>query len=246
MIPNPEYKGEWKPRRILNPDYFLETHPHNVAPMIGIGIELWNHMAEVEFDNFYLGHDLAAALEFARTTWGRKYRIELDHDVEIMMKDARMPWFPWLQHVSFRWMSDKPAETAVSLAVAVVSLLIICANCGCCGLSTRTAPPSELLVRPARPRRRVTPAAAAVVAPVADGTASESSVQSAAPAPPVAAETGNESAKEGNRESASAAVSGCASVEHDAVMPAARANDGTAHEADGGAQKRAAKQRRAD
>jgi hypothetical protein len=39
--------------------------------------------SEIEFDNFYLGHDVAKALEFARLSWGRKYRIELDHEIEV-------------------------------------------------------------------------------------------------------------------------------------------------------------------
>lgn len=72
------------------------------------------------------------ALEFARLTWGRKYRLEFNAELEVVMRDKGVPWFPWLQHVTFRLINDSPLEAAVSLGVGLVSLLIIWANCACC------------------------------------------------------------------------------------------------------------------
>ena len=40
-IENPAYKGEWKARQIKNPDYFYDETPYAMAPIGGIGIELW-------------------------------------------------------------------------------------------------------------------------------------------------------------------------------------------------------------
>jgi hypothetical protein len=119
-----------------------------VPCQIGLGIEIWGFQSEVEFDNFYLGHSLADALEFARISWGRKYRLEFNAELEAVMQDKSVPWFPWLQHVSFRFISDSPLESAVSLGVGLVALLIIWANCTCCSCCAAAPQPHKDLVRP--------------------------------------------------------------------------------------------------
>lgn len=34
MIPNPEYKGVWAPRKIANPDYFEDAHPSKFTKIV--------------------------------------------------------------------------------------------------------------------------------------------------------------------------------------------------------------------
>ena len=40
-IDNPAYIGVWKPAQIANPNFFEDKEPHAMAPIGGIGIELW-------------------------------------------------------------------------------------------------------------------------------------------------------------------------------------------------------------
>lgn len=34
MIPNPAYKGEWKPKQIPNPEYFVDEKPSDFTPIV--------------------------------------------------------------------------------------------------------------------------------------------------------------------------------------------------------------------
>jgi hypothetical protein len=48
----------------------------------GIGIELWNMQSSLEFDNFYVGTDLGAAMAFAQHTFARKSRREKEQALQ--------------------------------------------------------------------------------------------------------------------------------------------------------------------
>ena len=50
-VDNPDYKGVWAPRKIDNPHYFVDETPHAMAPIGGIGIELWTMQDGILFDN---------------------------------------------------------------------------------------------------------------------------------------------------------------------------------------------------
>jgi len=66
MVPNPEYKGEWKPKMIPNPDYKGEwVHPeidnpeykpdsniYAFASHAFVGIEIWQVKSGTIFDDF--------------------------------------------------------------------------------------------------------------------------------------------------------------------------------------------------
>jgi len=34
MIDNPIYVGEWKPRKIPNPNYYYDAHPNKFIPIV--------------------------------------------------------------------------------------------------------------------------------------------------------------------------------------------------------------------
>lgn len=75
-IPNPDYKGEWQPRKIANPNYYEDSTPSNLEPIGAIGLELWTMQSDILFDNFYLGHSVEDAEQFANATFVPKLKIE--------------------------------------------------------------------------------------------------------------------------------------------------------------------------
>eukprot|EP00992_Anisonema_acinus_P011796 TRINITY_DN7683_c0_g1_i1.p1 TRINITY_DN7683_c0_g1~~TRINITY_DN7683_c0_g1_i1.p1 ORF type:complete len:498 (-),score=78.72 TRINITY_DN7683_c0_g1_i1:402-1895(-) len=84
-IDNPAYKGPWKARQIPNPHYFSDVTPYLFPEMIGVGIEIWSMQNGMMFDNFWFGHDAAAARSYAESTWRQKYAAEklVDPDKDV-------------------------------------------------------------------------------------------------------------------------------------------------------------------
>ncbi len=77
MIDNPEYKGEWAPRKIPNPNYFEDLNPvKSLIPIGGVGIELWTMTEDILFDNIYVGHSVEDARKLAEETYFVKKKIE--------------------------------------------------------------------------------------------------------------------------------------------------------------------------
>jgi calnexin len=70
-IDNPDYKGTWMAKQIANPDYFKDEQPHAMAPIGGIGIELWTMNDGALFDNIVIGHDVEVASKAAETFTAR-------------------------------------------------------------------------------------------------------------------------------------------------------------------------------
>ena len=59
-------QGEWKARRIPNPDYFEDTNPfRSMTPIAAVGFELWTVTGGVYFDNIIITSELAVANNFA-------------------------------------------------------------------------------------------------------------------------------------------------------------------------------------
>merc|ERR1719152_386062 len=65
MIPNPEFKGKWKAKRISNPDYREDVYAFD--DIGAVGFELWivNHGAI--FDNIIITDSVKEAEEHAKT-----------------------------------------------------------------------------------------------------------------------------------------------------------------------------------
>jgi len=85
LIPNPDYIGQWKPRKIPNPNYYEETQPSNLSPIAAVAIEILANERGIGFDNIIVGHDLAAAYQFATETFVVKQKKES----EIEAKSAK-------------------------------------------------------------------------------------------------------------------------------------------------------------
>lgn len=97
MIDNPEYKGEWAPRKIANPVYFEDLTPvKSLVPIVrhvvaflgfghlltslqgGVGIELWTMTEDILFDNIYIGHSVDDAKALAAETYEVKKPLEAE------------------------------------------------------------------------------------------------------------------------------------------------------------------------
>lgn len=86
MIDNPAYKGVWKPRKIANPDFFEDLTPaKSLAPIGGVGLEIWTMTEDILFDNIYVGHSIADAKKLAQETFDIKAKIE---EAESKAKEA--------------------------------------------------------------------------------------------------------------------------------------------------------------
>jgi calnexin len=76
LIDNPAYKGEWKAKQIANPNYFFDERPADMAPMSGIAVEVWTTNAGIHFDNFVVADNLDAAFAYAEETFVPKRAAE--------------------------------------------------------------------------------------------------------------------------------------------------------------------------
>jgi calnexin len=68
-VDNPDYRGIWSPRQIVNPTYFVDDKPYAMAPIGGIGIELWTMQDGILFDNILVTADPAVAAVVAAKTF---------------------------------------------------------------------------------------------------------------------------------------------------------------------------------
>ena len=68
-VDNPAYKGVWTPRKVDNPNYYEDSQPYAMAPIGGIGIELWTMQDGILFDNVLVASDPAVAKAVAAKTF---------------------------------------------------------------------------------------------------------------------------------------------------------------------------------
>uniref|UniRef100_A0A7S2N6G5 Calnexin n=1 Tax=Haptolina brevifila TaxID=156173 RepID=A0A7S2N6G5_9EUKA len=68
-VDNPAFIGLWAPRQIPNPNFFVDDKPYAMAPIGGIGIELWTLQSGILFDNILLCSDPATAQALAVKTF---------------------------------------------------------------------------------------------------------------------------------------------------------------------------------
>jgi len=75
-VDNPHYVGVWKPKQIANPNYFEDNEPHAMAPIGGIGIELWTMQNGILFDNILVSTDPSVAESLAAGTFVKRKEAE--------------------------------------------------------------------------------------------------------------------------------------------------------------------------
>lgn len=141
MIDNPEYKGEWAPRKIPNPSYFEDSTPvQSLVPIGGLGIELWTMTEDILFDNLYVGHSVEDARKLAEETYFVKKALEAaaekaasqdeeDEEQEVAFKEDPIEY---IRNKVFKFIAlakidpilafKTHPETGASLALSVVTL----------------------------------------------------------------------------------------------------------------------------
>lgn len=74
-------KGVWKPRKILNPDYFEDLQPFRMTPFKALGLELWSMTSDIYFDNFIITSHKEVADRWASDSWGLKKLVASANEV---------------------------------------------------------------------------------------------------------------------------------------------------------------------
>ena len=74
-IENALYKGEWSPRKIKNPEFFM-LESAEITPIGAIGFEIWTMNDGILFDNIYVGDSIADAEKLAVEQWQVKFNTE--------------------------------------------------------------------------------------------------------------------------------------------------------------------------
>merc|ERR1712070_989203 len=131
VVINPAYKGEWKARQMKNPDYFYDETPYAMAPIGGIGIELWTMQDGILFDNILISADEGAATALSEATFKRRQAAESASKASASSSVdgifSRLSSFiaPYMT-LLFLWISTHVRETALALTAAILSTLWLC------------------------------------------------------------------------------------------------------------------------
>ncbi len=71
-------QGVWKPRKIANPDYFLDEAPlTNIGKIGGVAVEIWTMDEGYLFDNILVANDASAAQAKREALWVPKNAAEV-------------------------------------------------------------------------------------------------------------------------------------------------------------------------
>ena len=133
-VDNPDYKGVWAPAKIDNPHYFTDDSPHAMAPVGGVGIEIWTMQDGILFDNIVLTHDASVASGLAAKTFVHRKTIEelkkkeesrknaLDGEeakgmAGAIKKYALKAWY---------YAQDNPAIVGGSIFLGLIPILLLC------------------------------------------------------------------------------------------------------------------------
>jgi len=79
-IQNPAYRGEWRADIVDNPHWFYDPQPHAMAPIGGVGIDLFTNVGFTMLDNIIVTHDPAAAAVAAKHWQFRHEHVEAIHN----------------------------------------------------------------------------------------------------------------------------------------------------------------------
>ena len=155
-IDNPAYIGVWKPRQIDNPNYFTDEAPWQVAPVGGIGIELWTMQNGILFDNIVLAGSADVAASIAASAFEARAKGEKAAKRKDKSKtDGVRGMIVDYAAQAIEFVQENLLLVGATLCLGVLPLLLFC-----CGGSSKKAP---------------TPAAAAAAAAAASAAAASSS-----------------------------------------------------------------------
>jgi len=132
-VDNPEYIGVWAPKKIDNPNFFVDESPHAVAPIGGIGIELWTMQNGILFDNLLLTNDAAVASKLAAETFLVRQAQETEvnkaaqREAELAAGgDGFMGKLKAYGRKAMYYVQDQPMMVAGSLCLGLIPLLLLC------------------------------------------------------------------------------------------------------------------------
>jgi len=131
-IDNPDYKGVWAPAKIANPDYFEDSTPYAMAPIGGIGIELWTMQDGILFDNILIADTPAVASGLAAKTFDMRKAAEQAAKKTATRSMDREEGFvgsvKYYAKNAYYYTLDNPLIVGGSLALGLLPLLFFC----CC------------------------------------------------------------------------------------------------------------------
>lgn len=135
LIPNPDYKGVWAPRKIANPHFFETESPFDsLAPLVGIGVEIWTTVGGIFFDNFIVTNSMADVGQFAYHTFRPKneaqkeHRKKIEEEEKASVRKSMIESSEWTQvimgHVmsAYEYLYENPVALAVTVAISVGTL----------------------------------------------------------------------------------------------------------------------------
>lgn len=76
-------KGSWKPRKVMNPEYFEDQQPFKMTPIKAVGLELWSMTSDIYFDNFIVTSRKEVADRWASDSWGLKKLVASANEVSV-------------------------------------------------------------------------------------------------------------------------------------------------------------------
>jgi calnexin len=74
------FEGEWKPKKIRNPYYFMDLQPSNFPPFTGVGFEIWAVNRELAFSNVLIAHDEEEVRRWNEVDFLARNRLEEEPD----------------------------------------------------------------------------------------------------------------------------------------------------------------------
>jgi len=142
-IDNPAYKGVWSPAQIDNPNFFVDEQPHAMAPIGGVGIELWTMQDGILFDNILVTSDPAVASSLAAASFDLRTAEEKKSSTGTMADLKREPGFvgaiTYYTTKAFYFARDNLLAVGLAFCLGLIPLLLFC----CFGRSKDATPADD-------------------------------------------------------------------------------------------------------
>ena len=126
-VDNPAYLGVWKPRQVDNPHYFEDDAPWAMAPIGGIGIELWTMQSGILFDNIVLAGSADVAAAIATSAFEPRAAAEKASKQQAAQKDGGvMAKLKFYAGTALDWCLENAMLVGATLCLGVLPPLLFC------------------------------------------------------------------------------------------------------------------------
>ena len=133
QVDNPDYLGVWAPKKIPNPNFFTDDQPHAMAPIGGLGIELWTMQDGILFDNILIANDASVASALAAKTFVPRRAAEevvkkaKARETELMGgDDSFLGKAKVAAKSAMYYAQDNPAIVGGSLCLGLLPIILFC------------------------------------------------------------------------------------------------------------------------